>query len=85
VYAIPFPIAAPSSMATELPTLGLAASRVDDGTAYGFRGVGSMWSLTMQLSDAEFHQRQTKAALYPNHLTSPWLTEDATAIARTDG
>jgi len=32
--------------------------------------------LTMRLSDAGLHQRQTKA-LYPNHRLPPWLTEDA--------
>jgi hypothetical protein len=31
----------------------------------------------MRLSDAGLHQRQTKA-LYPNHRSSPWSTEDAT-------
>jgi len=31
----------------------------------------------MRLSDAGPHQRQTKA-LYPNHRSPPWLTEDAT-------
>src|SRR5271154_4089698 len=31
----------------------------------------------MRLSDAGLHQRQTEA-LYPNHRSSPWLTEDAT-------
>ena len=34
-------------------------------------------ALTMRLSDAGLHQRQTKA-LYPNHRLPPWLTEDAT-------
>jgi|SRR5580658_7395260 hypothetical protein len=34
-------------------------------------------ALTMRLSDAGLHQRQTKA-LYPHHLPPPWLTEDAT-------
>src|SRR5579863_6228408 len=33
--------------------------------------------LTMRLSDAGLHRRQTKA-LYPNHRLPPWLTEDAT-------
>ena len=33
--------------------------------------------LTMRLSDAGLHRRQTKA-LYPNHRSSPWLAEDAT-------
>jgi hypothetical protein len=32
--------------------------------------------LTMRLSDAGLHQRQTKA-LYPNHRLPPWLNEDA--------
>jgi hypothetical protein len=36
-----------------------------------------MRRLTMRLSDAGLHQRQTKA-LYPNHRLPPWLTEDAT-------
>src|SRR5579859_7325790 len=31
----------------------------------------------MRLSDARLHQRQTKA-LYLNHRSPPWLTEDAT-------
>jgi hypothetical protein len=35
-----------------------------------------MMCLTMRLSDAGLHQRQTKA-LYPNHRLPPWLTEDA--------
>jgi len=30
----------------------------------------------MRLSDAGLHQRQTKA-LYTNHRSPPWLTEDA--------
>jgi hypothetical protein len=33
--------------------------------------------LTMRLSDAGLHQRQTRA-LYPNHRLPPWLTEDKT-------
>src|ERR1700722_12092199 len=33
--------------------------------------------LTMRLSDAGLHQRQTKA-LYPNHRLPPWPTEDTT-------
>jgi hypothetical protein len=33
--------------------------------------------LTMRLSDAGLHQRQTKA-LYPNHRLPPWLNEDDT-------
>src|SRR5271154_1998997 len=33
--------------------------------------------LTMRLSDAGLHQRQTKA-LYLNHRLPPWLTEDPT-------
>jgi len=32
--------------------------------------------LTMRLSDAGLHQRQTKV-LYPDHQPPPWLTEDA--------
>ena len=32
--------------------------------------------LTMRLSDAGLHQRQTKA-LCPDHRLPPWLTEDA--------
>jgi hypothetical protein len=36
-----------------------------------------IWNLTMRLSDAGLHQRQTKA-LYPDHRLSPWLTEAAT-------
>jgi hypothetical protein len=39
--------------------------------------VTSGTDLTMRLSDAGLHQRQTKA-LYPNHRPPPWLTEDAT-------
>src|SRR5580692_3941018 len=34
-------------------------------------------TLTMRLSDAGLHQRQTKA-LYPNHRLPPWPNEDAT-------
>src|SRR5579859_6974135 len=33
--------------------------------------------LTMRLSDAGLHLRQTKV-LYPNHRLPPWPTEDAT-------
>jgi hypothetical protein len=33
--------------------------------------------LTMRLSDAGLHQRRTKA-LYLNHRSTPWLTEDVT-------
>lgn len=34
------------------------------------------WRQTMRLSEAGLRQRQTKA-LYPNHQSPPWLTEDA--------
>jgi hypothetical protein len=33
--------------------------------------------LTMRLSDAGLRQRPTKL-IYPNHRSSPWVTEDAT-------
>jgi hypothetical protein len=36
-----------------------------------------IWCLTMRLSDAGLHPRQTKA-LYPNHRLPPWPTENAT-------
>jgi hypothetical protein len=39
-------------------------------------GKGSVWHITMRLSDAGLRQRQTKA-LYPNHRLPPWLTEEA--------
>ena len=38
--------------------------------------INRSWGLTMRLSDAGLHQRQTKT-LYPNHRLPPWLTEDA--------
>jgi hypothetical protein len=39
--------------------------------------VARIGNLTVRLSDAGLHQRQTKA-LYPDHRLPPWLTEDAT-------
>src|ERR1700730_15555332 len=36
----------------------------------------SVWHITISLSDARLHQRQTKA-LYPNHRLPPWPNEDA--------
>jgi hypothetical protein len=41
------------------------------------RNAPTFGSLTMRLSDAGLHQRQTRA-LYRNHQSPPWLTEDAT-------
>jgi hypothetical protein len=35
------------------------------------------WQLTLRLSDAWVRRYQTKM-LYPNHRSTPWLTEDAT-------
>src|SRR6266403_3823858 len=40
-------------------------------------GKSSVWHITMRLSDAGLRQRQTKA-VYPDHRSPPWLTEDAT-------
>jgi hypothetical protein len=41
------------------------------------RPADTKYRLTMRLSDAGFHQRQTKT-LYPDHRLPPRLNEDAT-------
>jgi len=40
-------------------------------------GKGSVWHITMRLSDAGLRCRQTKL-IYPDHPFPPWRTEDAT-------
>src|ERR1700688_1164937 len=37
----------------------------------------TQWCLTMRLSDAGLCRRRTKL-IYPDHLPSPWLTDDDT-------